>query len=351
MIAGAAVSPKVLASARELLAIAGQTRRAKLRQKAKAKARAGRKGGVARKYFVETFGCQMNFHDSERVAGLLEREGYQPTELGRRRRSRRRQHVQRARAGGRQALLAPWRDSGRDRQPCRRARHCRHRLRGAAGRAGALPRAARRSTSCVGHAEPQATAARSSIARSRCGVRSSTSIRTTTSRFRSASCGMRIRCARASRSSRAAMSSARSASCRTPADMSACGPWRTSSPSAAWPRIPGTARSSCSDRSSITTRRPTIPRAISRGCWSGCRRCPGLARIRFASPHPRHVTDRLIAAIRDLPKVCKHLHLPVQSGSNRMLQAMRRRYTREQYLELVDRCAGRRARSRAVRPT
>jgi len=63
----------------------------------------------------------------------------------------------------------------------------------------------------------------------------------------------------------------------------------------------------------------------------------GVDRIRFASPHPRHVTPRLIAAIRDLPKVCKHLHLPVQSGSNRILKAMRRRYTREEYLELVER--------------
>jgi tRNA-2-methylthio-N6-dimethylallyladenosine synthase len=63
----------------------------------------------------------------------------------------------------------------------------------------------------------------------------------------------------------------------------------------------------------------------------------GIDRIRFASPHPRHVTPRLIAAIRDLPKVCKHLHLPVQSGSNRVLQAMRRRYTRESYLDLIGR--------------
>ena len=46
----------------------------------------------------------------------------------------------------------------------------------------------------------------------------------------------------------------------------------------------------------------------------------GIDRVRFASPHPRHVTPRLIAAIRDLPKVCKHLHMPVQSGSNGILQ-------------------------------
>jgi tRNA-2-methylthio-N6-dimethylallyladenosine synthase len=61
----------------------------------------------------------------------------------------------------------------------------------------------------------------------------------------------------------------------------------------------------------------------------------GLERIRFASPHPRHVTARLIHAMRDLPKVCRHLHLPVQSGSTRVLGAMRRRYTRDSYLELV----------------
>ena len=61
----------------------------------------------------------------------------------------------------------------------------------------------------------------------------------------------------------------------------------------------------------------------------------GVERIRFASPHPRHVTPRMIGAIRDLPSVCKHLHLPVQSGSSRILSDMRRRYTREIYLELV----------------
>jgi tRNA-2-methylthio-N6-dimethylallyladenosine synthase len=64
---------------------------------------------------------------------------------------------------------------------------------------------------------------------------------------------------------------------------------------------------------------------------------PGIARIRFASPHPRHTTDRLISAVRDLPKVCKHLHLPLQSGSSRVLRRMRRRHTREEYLELVAR--------------
>ena len=63
---------------------------------------------------------------------------------------------------------------------------------------------------------------------------------------------------------------------------------------------------------------------------------PGIERIRFASPHPRHCTDSFIATLRDLPKVCRHLHLPVQSGSSRILKLMRRRHTREDYLALVE---------------
>lgn len=62
---------------------------------------------------------------------------------------------------------------------------------------------------------------------------------------------------------------------------------------------------------------------------------PGLQRIRFASPHPRHFDRRFLLAMRDLPKVCRHLHLPVQSGSTRVLAAMRRRYTRDSFLALT----------------
>ena len=64
---------------------------------------------------------------------------------------------------------------------------------------------------------------------------------------------------------------------------------------------------------------------------------PGVERIRFASPHPRHTGERLIEAFRDLPRVCRHIHLPVQSGSSRILKAMRRRHTREDYLTLLER--------------
>src|SRR5260370_27876621 len=63
----------------------------------------------------------------------------------------------------------------------------------------------------------------------------------------------------------------------------------------------------------------------------------GIDRIRFASPHPRHFDERFLGAMGRLPKICRHLHLPVQSGSTRVLEAMRRRYTRQIYLALVRR--------------
>ncbi len=64
---------------------------------------------------------------------------------------------------------------------------------------------------------------------------------------------------------------------------------------------------------------------------------PGLARLRFATSHPRDLSDELLAALASLPPLCEHLHLPVQSGSNRILQAMNRGYTREDYLAKVSR--------------
>ncbi len=63
----------------------------------------------------------------------------------------------------------------------------------------------------------------------------------------------------------------------------------------------------------------------------------GIERIRFTSAHPKGVTDELLQVWRDCPKVCRHLHLPVQSGSDRILAAMGRRYTRAEYLESVSR--------------
>jgi len=61
----------------------------------------------------------------------------------------------------------------------------------------------------------------------------------------------------------------------------------------------------------------------------------GLLRLRFTTSHPSHVSPRLAAALRDLPKLCPHLHLPVQSGSDAVLASMRRGYDRREYLDTV----------------
>ena len=68
-----------------------------------------------------------------------------------------------------------------------------------------------------------------------------------------------------------------------------------------------------------------------------CNRVEGIERIRFTSPHPKDFREPVIAALAECAAVCEHIHLPLQSGSSRILKAMRRTYTRERYLALVDR--------------
>ncbi len=70
---------------------------------------------------------------------------------------------------------------------------------------------------------------------------------------------------------------------------------------------------------------------------------PGLERLRFTSPHPIGFKDDLVACFRDLPNLCEHVHMPVQSGSDRILKAMHRAYTGAGYLRLIEKL-------RAARP-
>jgi tRNA-2-methylthio-N6-dimethylallyladenosine synthase len=68
-----------------------------------------------------------------------------------------------------------------------------------------------------------------------------------------------------------------------------------------------------------------------------CDAVEGIERIRFTSPHPKDFRDSVIAAMAECVSVCEHVHLPLQSGSSRVLKRMRRTYDRERYLRLVDR--------------
>ena len=63
---------------------------------------------------------------------------------------------------------------------------------------------------------------------------------------------------------------------------------------------------------------------------------PGVRRLRFVSPHPNDFSERVIAAMAEVPAVCEHVHLPMQSGSSRVLKRMLRRYTRDAYFDCVD---------------
>ncbi len=66
-------------------------------------------------------------------------------------------------------------------------------------------------------------------------------------------------------------------------------------------------------------------------------RIDGIDRVRFMTSHPKDLSDELIRTIAEEEKICNHLHLPLQSGSSRILKAMNRRYDKEQYLDLVNR--------------
>ena len=64
---------------------------------------------------------------------------------------------------------------------------------------------------------------------------------------------------------------------------------------------------------------------------------PGLQRLRFVTSYPKNFDQRILQAMADLPKVCEYLHMPAQSGSDRILKAMNRHYTAREYLDLVER--------------
>jgi tRNA-2-methylthio-N6-dimethylallyladenosine synthase len=82
-------------------------------------------------------------------------------------------------------------------------------------------------------------------------------------------------------------------------------------------------------RTADETEFPSLLRAIGRSV-------PGLVRLRYTSPHPRHLTPSLVSAHAELPVLARHVHMPVQSGSDRVLKRMIRRYSAAEYIERVE---------------
>ena len=152
-----------------------------------------------------------------------------------------------------------------------------------------------------------------------------------------------------SRSSKAATSSAPSASSRTRAATSGCGRSPTSSPRRARRSPPARGKIQLLGQIVNHYQAPDDPACDFAGLLERLQRHrrPRADPLREPAPAPRHAADdrRRCATC---PKVCRHLHLPVQSGSTRVLAAMRRRYTREDYLELVGAAARRHAGHRAI---
>ena len=109
---------------------------------------------------------------------------------------------------------------------------------------------------------------------------------------------------------------------------------------AVW-RIPASRRSCCWDRMSPPMESTDSPSRMMFRPFADLleanAKIDGIRRIRFTSPHPAFFNTRLIEAIAHTPKVCKSIHLPLQSGSDRILKAMNRPYTAEQYWNIVDR--------------
>jgi len=85
--------------------------------------------------------------------------------------------------------------------------------------------------------------------------------------------------------------------------------------------------------------RKTIPKKSGKSAFvqllEAVHEVKGMERIRFTSPHPKGFGDDLVQAYRDLPRLCEHAHLPVQSGSDRLLKAMNRGYSRDWYLRII----------------
>lgn len=290
---------------------------------------------MARKYLVETFGCQMNFHDGERVAGLLEAEGYQPASSD-------------ADADLIVINTCSVRERAEDKLYTRLGE-----IRVLGQERGSRPQVA--VMGCVAQQEGEKLLRRDPTIDVIVGTQATKQLPAL------------LESARAGRHSHVDVNPYEDVSFPL-------GVAKPSDPVRAWVTIIEGCNEFCSfcvvpytrghermrpaadilaevGRAAATGRKevqllgqivnhyqaPDDPSCDFAELLERVSRVPGVERIRFASPHPRHATERLIHTLATNAKVCRHFHLPVQSGSNVILKAMRRRYTREEYLDLITR--------------
>ena len=282
-------------------------------------------------FYLETFGCQMNVHDSEKVVGTLLAEGYRQV------------------ATVEEAELILYntcsiRDKAEQKVFNRLADFKKLQKQGKSF--GVL--------GCVAQQEGEKIFERAPHVSLVCGsasyrnlpqmlvqleagnqrVTGSTTARPT-SAFETDSPPATTRTAATSPSSKAATNSAPTAWCRSPAARSAAAPrircWRKPG---RWP-IWATPRSSCSARTSTPTAIRSGKKTFAE-LLAAVGEVPGIRRVRFTTSHPRDFGRDIVDAIDAVPTLCDHVHLPVQTGSIRVLDAMERLYTRDQYMERID---------------
>jgi tRNA-2-methylthio-N6-dimethylallyladenosine synthase len=307
---------------------------------------------VASKYLIETFGCQMNYHDTERMAGLLEEAGYEPADST-------------AAADVVVINTCSVREKAED-----KLYHRLDELQFQAKETGRRPLVA--VTGCVAQQEGEKLAALNRPLDVIVGTQSVKLLPQLIERARARSAGT---AAAQTGTQQPATSNQPVIDIDLHQDVAfPLGVARHSDPVRAWVTIIEGCNDYCSYcvvpytrghermrpvrdiladvRHAVDTGRieiqllgqivnhysaPDDPACDFAALLERVAMVSGVKRIRFASPHPRHTSERIIAAVRDIPQVCKHVHLPVQSGSSRILAAMRRRHTREQYLDLVQR--------------
>ena len=301
---------------------------------------------VTGRFFVRTYGCQMNEHDSERIAGLLVADGMEPTDdldaadvvvlntccirenadnklyghLGRLKQLKESRPDLQIAVGG--CLAQKDRELVRERAPSRRrgVRHPQPRARARPARHGPRSRA-----------------------------RWSRSSRSTTRTRRRCRRGARSTTRPGSRSRSAATTRARSASCRRCAGARSAGALGD-----IVHEVEELARDGVVEVTLLGQNVNSYGRDLGAGQYRpqfadllrAVDAVDGIERIRFTSPHPKDLRPDTIAAMAECASVCEHLHLPLQSGSDRTLARMHRGYTAARYLERLARGARRDRRPR-----